>query len=117
MRSRNPSVISSKYWVLRYYFFGYIAHGQANKQLQSYEYISKWFDSWIASKDEHSTMMIFELYQKDGKELSLAMGNMLNSSSAAIFHNQVHYHQRKRELSFELDPRFLLQFSFTSGNT
>ena len=36
-----------------YYLFRSMAHGLADQQFRSYEDISKWFDSWIASKDEH----------------------------------------------------------------
>ena len=36
-----------------YYLFRSIAHGLADRQFRSYEDIKKWFDSWIASKDEH----------------------------------------------------------------
>lgn len=36
-----------------YYLFRSMAHGLADQQFRSYEDISKWLDSWIASKDEH----------------------------------------------------------------
>ena len=36
-----------------YCLFQTMAHGLADQQFHSYEDIEKWFDSWIASKDEH----------------------------------------------------------------
>ena len=36
-----------------YYLFRSMSRGLADQQFRSYEDIKKWFDSWIASKDEH----------------------------------------------------------------
>ncbi|KAL3271170.1 hypothetical protein HHI36_021667 [Cryptolaemus montrouzieri] len=52
-----------------YYLFRSMVHGLADQQLRSYEELEKWLDSWILSKDEHFTVTVFELCQKDGKKL------------------------------------------------
>ena len=36
-----------------YYLFQSMAHGLADQHFRSYEYIEKWLNSWVASKDEH----------------------------------------------------------------
>ena len=35
------------------YLFRSMAHGLADQQFRSYDYIEKYLDSWIASEDEH----------------------------------------------------------------
>ena len=62
-----------------------MAHNLADQQFRSYEDIEKWLDSWIASKDNIFTVTVFELYQKDGQKLQLAMVNTLNDSFVTIF--------------------------------
>ena len=46
-RPYSPDTAPSNYYLLRS-----MAHGLADQQFRSYEDIEKWFDSWIASKDE-----------------------------------------------------------------
>ena len=60
----SPDIVLSDY-----YLFRSMPHGLANQQFHSYEDIEKWLDLWIASKDEHITVTVFELYQKDGQNL------------------------------------------------
>ena len=44
----SPDIAPSDYYLSRS-----MAHGLADQLFCSYEDISKWLDSWIASKDEH----------------------------------------------------------------
>ena len=71
-----------------YYLFRSMAHGLADQQFRSYEDIENGLIRGQSQKMNTFTVTVFELYQKDGQNLQLTMGNTSNNSFVTIFSHE-----------------------------